>query len=287
MSVIKRMENSLVSIYIPTFNRYKLLERAVNSVLSQTYNQIELIIVDNGSTDRTVEYLKSLELINNIKVIYLKENLGACYARNRAIEISTGEYITGLDDDDYFTKDRISSFITKYHIHGKPVFSEDKLIINEGKSKIIKKNLVIKYKDLFRFNYIGNQLFTKKQDYVLAGMFDENLEAGQDYDMWLKILKLRGEAFNTGLVTQMMDTSYCGERISMSPLKKRGYFKLYKKYKSEFSVNNRKLHLLRIKYQTSAGISFSVFRKLFFFGEFRYILVIFIRSVLLKKKISM
>ncbi|TMN81314.1 MULTISPECIES: glycosyltransferase [unclassified Pseudoalteromonas] len=278
---------NLVSIYIPTYNRCALLKRAIDSVLSQTYKPIELIVVDNGSTDDTVAYLKSMEMGKGIKVIYLADNFGACYARNKAIELASGTYITGLDDDDFFAENRIEQFFESYKYHNTPIFSNDSLLLNNGKSKYIKKRKTVYYQDLLKFNYIGNQLFTLRKDYLDAGKFDESLESGQDYDMWFKILRLRGFAKNTNTITQIMDASYEGTRISMSPKKKRGYFKLYKKYKNEMKARHKKLHLLRIKYQTGDGISLKIFLKLFYFGDFKYLTIIFIRSVLLKKRIKM
>ena len=90
----------LVSVWIPTYNRLPLLKRAVESVKKQTYKNIEIFIVDNGSTDGTVEYLKQLAGENeNIRFHSFAKNEGACRARNYAIQHSQGEYATGLDDD--------------------------------------------------------------------------------------------------------------------------------------------------------------------------------------------
>ena len=92
----------LVTIYIPTKNRLKLLNRAIESVKKQTYKDIEIIVVDDGSTDGTTEYLAQEINSGTLKAIFNKKSLGACAARNKAIEMATGDFITGLDDDDYF-----------------------------------------------------------------------------------------------------------------------------------------------------------------------------------------
>lgn len=99
------MNFPLVSVYIPTRNRSKLLHRAVHSVLEQSYDNFEVIIVDDGSTDETYTIAKELENQNkNIIVLRNEIARGACVSRNLAISHSKGEYITGLDDDDYSKK---------------------------------------------------------------------------------------------------------------------------------------------------------------------------------------
>lgn len=87
----------LVSAIIPTFNRARTIERAVNSVLNQTWKKIEVIVVDDGSTDQTVEILKTYR--GKIRVICQK-NGGASAARNTGIKAATGEIISFLDSDD-------------------------------------------------------------------------------------------------------------------------------------------------------------------------------------------
>lgn len=118
----------LVSVYIVTMNRLNLFQRALESVLCQDYNQLEIIIVDNGSSDGTVEYIRSLaDFINGVRIVsfLLPENKGACYARNYAIKNANGHFITGLDDDDYFTPNRISAFMSNYDSKYAFIFADD------------------------------------------------------------------------------------------------------------------------------------------------------------------
>jgi len=101
-------ENPLVTVYIPTYNRLELLKRAVKSVLDQDYSNIELIVVDDGSSDGTVDYLECVSQADQRVRYFVNEvNSGACVSRNKAIWAEKGEFITGLDDDDYFLNDRI------------------------------------------------------------------------------------------------------------------------------------------------------------------------------------
>ena len=89
----------LVSVILPTYNRARLVSRSINSVLKQTYNNFELIIIDDGSTDNTKQIINSF---NDNRIVYLKHNHNkhASAARNTGIAKSKGELIAFLDDDD-------------------------------------------------------------------------------------------------------------------------------------------------------------------------------------------
>ena len=106
----------MISIVIPTWNRRKILEEAIDSIFKQTYKDFEIIIIDDASTDDTEGYIKNLDLEN---IIYKKNdrNLFAHNSRKEGYKLCSGEYIIFMDDDDYFIDDRffdkvISSFST-------------------------------------------------------------------------------------------------------------------------------------------------------------------------------
>lgn len=91
-----------VSIIIPNYNNAKYLDRCIRSAINQIYNNIEVICVDDKSTDNSVEILKAYEKVNpNFKLILLEENAGVSNARNEALKICTGDYVGFLDSDDY------------------------------------------------------------------------------------------------------------------------------------------------------------------------------------------
>ena len=94
------MKNELISVVIPTYNRGKVIRKSIESVLNQSYKNIELIIIDDGSTDNTEFVVKKIS-DNRIKYIKLNENKGACYARNIGIKKAKGKYIAFVDSDDY------------------------------------------------------------------------------------------------------------------------------------------------------------------------------------------
>lgn len=94
----------LISVIIPTYNRERVIERSINSVLNQTIKSLELIIVDDCSTDNTEKIVKNIN-DSRIKYIKLKKNSGACFARNKGIDEAKGNYIAFQDsDDEWFEK---------------------------------------------------------------------------------------------------------------------------------------------------------------------------------------
>ncbi|WP_424002626.1 glycosyltransferase family 2 protein [Haloarcula salina] len=99
-----------VSVIIPTYNRADLIERAVRSVLDQTFTDIECLVVDDGSTDETVSIVRSID-DDRVTVIEHGENGGAAAARNAGIDASLGEYIAFLDDDDVWRPEKLAKQI--------------------------------------------------------------------------------------------------------------------------------------------------------------------------------
>ena len=104
------MSNPLVSVVIPTFNKSQTIGATVESVLRQTYRNVEIVLVDNGSSDSTREIISRLaNSISNLRVICLPVNLGPSNARNTGIRNSKGRYIFLLDGDDLFHPEKIAT----------------------------------------------------------------------------------------------------------------------------------------------------------------------------------
>ncbi|MBN8133420.1 glycosyltransferase [Vibrio vulnificus] len=206
-----------VSVYIPTYNRSELLKRAVISVFKQSYKYIEVVVCSDNSSDDTEEVISSLKQVYGDRLTYLKntENQGACYTRNRAIGACSGDYVTGLDDDDYFEKDRISKLV-RYSIENPNaiVFTGKKVFLN-GKLKSYRYNKkFIKYSELLKENTVGNQVFAPRSYFLSVNGFDNNLPAWQDYDLWLRMAKKYGRIDYLNDCSYIMDISHEHERIS-------------------------------------------------------------------------
>ena len=116
--------NPLVSILIPLYNSEKYITETIESCLSQTWKNIEIIIVDDGSSDNSYELAKSYES-EKVKIIK-QENKGACVARNKAFDLSKGEYIQFLDADDLLSKKKIENQLNIFKKYGNNIIVSSK-----------------------------------------------------------------------------------------------------------------------------------------------------------------
>lgn len=212
----------LVTVYIPTKNRLDLLKLAVESVLNQTYSSIELIVVDDASTDSTRDYLTEIsDKDSRVKFLFNTQSKGACVARNMAIKQANGYFITGLDDDDEFEPFHIESLVRFWGILEKSVEKFSCIYVqykfrNNGEFSYSHKNSSIVSDDMFLANHVGNQIFSTKQKYVEAGLFDETMPAWQDLEFFYRFIKLHGVAKLLDLNSYIFDISPRGDRISQS-----------------------------------------------------------------------
>lgn len=210
----------LVTVYMPTYNRAKLLERAVESVLNQDYKNIELIVVDDYSTDSTHQYLARVAAIDSRFRYFINEkNSGACVSRNKAIHAANGSFITGLDDDDFILPNHITTFLECWNsIVDKAciaLYSNVYIKGKNGKLKKFKKPNSCVYRDLIVGNWVGNQIFTKTETLKSIGGFDESLPAWQDLECWLRLLKTaNSKAFLCNNYSYIVDMSHPHERIT-------------------------------------------------------------------------
>lgn len=218
--------SDLVTIYIPTKNRLPLLRRAVQSVLGQTARNLEIIVVSDGATDGTCEYVQSLAGGPiPVRLIHNEQSRGACAARNQALEIANGRFVTGLDDDDFFMPHRIERFLTKWaELEAAGTrFSclFDCYIVDEGPRLYVHNNdPVVDAATITAANRIGNQVFTLRSTLLAAGGFDPAMPAWQDWETWVRLVKHAGPAYNIHAKTYFMDMTHEFARISLqSPVK--------------------------------------------------------------------
>lgn len=211
----------LVTIYIPTKDRVDSLARSIESVLNQTYRDIELIVINDGSTDATEEYLADLSIRDaRVRTINNSKSHGAPAARNLAVNLAQGHFVTGLDDDDCFEPQRISAFVAYWELlvqHGitpSCLYTQDRIVDGKANNRVTKKPGHVEYEDLFDHNYLGNQIFAPRHHLVDAGLFDEELPAWQDLEFFMRVLKKFGTAYLLDMATHVFDDSPRPDRIS-------------------------------------------------------------------------
>lgn len=192
------MVEDLVSVVIPVRNREKTIQRAIDSVLRQTYSNIELIVIDDGSTDNTVEKIR-LYQDRRIRLICLKEHRGANKARNIGIADAKGDYIAFQDSDDEWIPEKLvtqisymkrNMFDACYSAYFRHIGDETEIIPLEYKNREkYEKNIK---EVLKQGNSIGTPTLVIHKN-VLVKMngegFDEKLPRLQDYDFAIRIAK--------------------------------------------------------------------------------------------------
>ncbi len=187
----------IVSVIIPTYNQANFIDKAIESVLQQTYQDFEIIVINDGSTDNTEEIIRGFE---DKRVKYIKKykkNRGISIARNIGIKVARGKYIALLDSDDEWLPEKLDKQI-KILQDGSPelgvVYSNlcyiDKKGKNMNKLRNPKKEGYI-YKDLLGGNYVGtpSTLLIRKECFNRVGLFDDLLNSQEDWDMWIRIAK--------------------------------------------------------------------------------------------------
>jgi len=184
-----------ISIIIPTYNREKLLIRSIKSILNQTYQNFEIIIVDDFSKDNTKNIINIFN-DNRIRYIRLRKNKGASFARNIGIKKATGKYISFQDSDDIFHFDKLEKQINNLIKHDSDFdfckicvhFSNNNLIIfpnNTQEKEILNKNVTY---ELCNGNFISTQSILVKKYYIEKYLFDPKFPKYQDYDLVLRMV---------------------------------------------------------------------------------------------------
>lgn len=237
------IKDSRVSVIVPTHNRLSTLKRAIESVLAQDYSNIELVVVDDGSTDGTWNYLKGQAQEGSWKVARNEDPRGACCARNQAIELASGMFIANLDDDDYFEPDRISKLLESFHEGYSAVTSHDGFFTNKGRTRVWKKKRSITHDNLLYKNHAGNAFLTKKAFLLSIGGFDESLRAAQDHDVFVRLAKCHGPVRTVPAVLHNIDDEASNERITTSSVKWIGYYDFYCKHKLDMNAAQRRSNI--------------------------------------------
>ncbi|MBN1906277.1 MAG: glycosyltransferase [Deltaproteobacteria bacterium] len=180
-----------VSVIIPTYNRADKVCRAITSVIDQIYRDIEIIVIDDASTDNTIERLH--EFGSGIKIIRHQKNVGVSAARNSGIRSATGEYIALLDSDDYWLPEKLEVQIAFFMAHPDAVICQARELwirhgkrVNPGK-KHLKPSGDIFIPSLKLCLVSPSAVMFKKSLLDEVGIFDEGFPVCEDYDLWLRI----------------------------------------------------------------------------------------------------
>ena len=190
--------NPLVTVIMPTYNYAQFIKEAIDSVLNQTYKNLELIIVDNYSEDNTEEIVKSYK-DNRIKYTKFRNNGVIAASRNTGIKDSKGEYVAFLDSDDLWLPDKLErqvKFLDEHPAVGLVYARAEQFTAARQSGPIIPSLRRAKdgwvFNDLVKRNFIGIlTVLVRRKCLERIGSFDEDpkLKSVEDYELWLRLAK--------------------------------------------------------------------------------------------------
>lgn len=186
------------SIIIPSFNQGHFIEQTIISILNQSYKSVEIIVIDGGSTDHTIEVLKTF----GDKILWVSEkDNGQTHAINKGIKLAKGNVIAYLNSDDYYLEGTLDTVVKYFedsvNFHW---VTGDYIIVNEEGQEI--QNLIKRYKTFFRKKLTFNILtilnpiiqpstFISKSMVDKIGFLNEELQFTMDYEYWLRAIKIQ------------------------------------------------------------------------------------------------
>lgn len=184
--------SDMISVIIPVYNGEKTIIKTLKSVLTQTFSNIEIIIINDGSTDSTLEVISSITDIR-IKILSYS-NAGLAASRNRGISESTGKYISFIDADDLWTPDKLEVQLKALHQFPQAAIAYswtdyidvNGKILRPGKRTVANGDV---FTQLLQSNILenGSNPLIISQVFDNIGGFDESLFAAEDWDMWLRL----------------------------------------------------------------------------------------------------
>ena len=184
------MKKPLISVIIPTYNRAWTLAKAVDSVLAQTYPEVEILVVDDGSTDGTADMLSTYG--DAIQVLTI-ENGGVSRARNQGIVATQGTIIAFLDSDDSWLPEKLEEQVTFFNENPEALICQtEEIWIRNGKRVNPCKHHKKPSGEIFEASLhlclvSPSAVMIKRSLFDTVGLFDESLPACEDYDLWLRI----------------------------------------------------------------------------------------------------
>ena len=192
MKTSKEINKDLVSIIIPYYKKKKYILKTINSILNQSYNQFEIIIIYDDENSSDLDYLEKLfKLEKKIKIIKNLKNIGAGFSRNKGIENAKGEFIAFIDADDIWKKHKLENqinFMKKKNLK----FSHTSYEIIDKNEKVLGKRIsrdFEKVDDLIKSCDIGLSTVILKKEIIDHQTKFPNLKTKEDFVLWLKILQ--------------------------------------------------------------------------------------------------
>ena len=181
----------LVSIIIPCFNYGRFLAEAIESALAQTYGPIEIFVIDDGSTDDSLDVARRYE---DCVTVVSQENAGVIATCNRGVERAHGDYFTFLSADDRFEPRYVEALLDALRRDARAAFAYSDVRLFGAESRVVRSVPFNPFALVQIGNYVNGSALTRRDAYLAAGGYTSDLEAVgyEDWDLWLRMIE-RGE----------------------------------------------------------------------------------------------
>ncbi len=187
----KEIEKEKISIIVPMYNAEKFIGKTIESVLAQTYQNWEMLIMNDVSTDNSLAIVSLYAKKNErIKIVNTEKNVGVVKGRNFLIDLASGKYIAFLDADDYWHNEKLEKQIKFMKEKNASISCTEYTRVKENEEKI--NDVIIKeeisYNDMLKNNYLGclTVIYDAKK---IGKRYFKELEKNEDYVLWLEIVK--------------------------------------------------------------------------------------------------
>tara|TARA_B100001287_G_scaffold72444_1_gene60076 strand:- start:8786 stop:9667 length:882 start_codon:yes stop_codon:yes gene_type:complete len=263
----------LFSIIIPTYNRESLIRKAIDSVLIQTFEDFEIIIIDDGSTDNTCEVVKNYK-DQRIKYIY-QENAERSAARNNGIKNAKGKYICFLDSDDEYLDNHLFTFNEELKKNNYPIW----MLYSKELTTYQIKNDYNNYEKILKF-MIHPQEVCIHQKILEEEKFNENKIIGEDFNLWIRIVD-KFPLYHINKKTVIIDTH---EERSVNYLKINAYQYCLENFKEIYASKrfNSKISK-KVKVETISDCYFGIGKHLLYNKHYLKGMINVLKSILHNK----
>ena len=185
----KTFVNPLVSVIVPVFNDEKYIFETLQSICSQTYSKLEIIVIDDCSADKSIQVVEDFK-DKRIRLVRNESNKGAAYSRNVGISLANGDYVAFLDGDDIWKKEKIEKQVKFMEEHNYLFSCTGYELIDEDSKPLNKKVFAPKkmnHKTLLRSNFIGCLTVVYKRNIYPDLRIPDEIYKRNDYALWLKL----------------------------------------------------------------------------------------------------
>lgn len=249
----------LVSVIIPTFNRAYILPKAIESVIKQTYKNLEIIVVDDCSRDSTSEIITRFP----VKYVKLPQNSGPSRARNRGIYHARGEFLAFLDSDDQFLPKKIEKQVKFLLDNPQFILVQTDEVWFKGDKRLNPKKYHAKAKGFFLDRAVKlcvvsiSTVLVRRELFKSVGLFDESFPVCEDYEFWLRVAL----NYPVGLIEEPLVVKFGGREDQLSNTKGLDFYrvkallKILSTYNHQLSAEKRLLLFAEAKRKSEIFLS--------------------------------